>query len=151
MAPMEPEAENRRRPEYSASWRIHSDMLALADLRAALGEPTNGHDRGDLISPGRSDARRPHSFWSLGSGLPRTEPLEAHVGALLVAAEERRDALERLRPDVRTSFFCGVFRHDQWSPVEAAETVVFGCGFILTPDILRRLADLAMPFECDIY
>lgn len=148
---MDAEETNRRRPEYSGSWRVHSESLGLADLRGALGEATNSHNRGDLVSPGRSDARFPHSHWALDSGLPRTEPLEAHVEALLVAAEQRRDGLNHVRAEVRTDFFCGAFRHDQWSPVEAADNVVFGCGFVLAPTILRRLAELDMPFSCDIY
>jgi len=146
-----PAREEPRRPEYSATWRVLSTSLGLADLSRALGDPTQGHDRGDLVSPGRSDARRSQSLWSLESGLPRTEPMEAHVAALLVAAERRRAGLARVRPDVRTDFFCGAFRHDQWSPVSAAGTVVFGCGFVLEPDVLRRLAELEIPFSCDLY
>ena len=87
----------------------------------------------------------------LESGLPRTEPLEAHVEALLAIAESRREALDRLRADVRTDFFCGAFRNDQWAPTDDGGTMVYGCGFTLDPVVLRRLAALEMPFGCDIY
>lgn len=140
-----------RRLEYSASWRIHSETLELAALRAALGEPTSGHSRGDLVSPGRSDARRAKSAWLLDSGLPRAAPLLAHVEALLDQVESRRPALARIRPEVSTDFFCGAFRNDQWVEGDDGTTTVYGCGFTLSADALRRLADLDMPFGCDIY
>jgi hypothetical protein len=144
------EDEATRRPEYSATWRVGSETLDLASLRAALGEPTSGHDQGDFVSPGRSDARRATSAWLLDSGLPRTAPLEAHVEALLSQAESRREALARIRPDVTTDFFCGAFRNDQWVAAEDGGTIVYRCDFTLDPDAMRRLADLDMPFGCDI-
>lgn len=149
---IEPEfPDEARRPEYSASWRVLSDDLDLPALRAELGDPTRGHSRGDLISPARNDARRGHSLWLLESGLPRTEPLEAHIEVLLSAAEGRHSRLLGLQDAIRTDFFCGVFRHDQWVPARPAGTIVFGCGFELSPPLLARLAALDMTLSCDIY
>ena len=143
--------EDARRPEYSGSWRVASEVLDLATLCDVLGEPTRGHSRGELVSPARSDARRPQSQWSLDSGLARTEPLEAHVEALVAAVDTRRGGLARIRSDVTTDLFCGVFRHDQWVAAKPAAMIVFGCGFVLSPALLARLAALEIPLSCDVY
>ena len=50
-----------------------------------------------------------------------------------------------------TDFFCGAFRNDQFTPAENDGFVVYGCGFTLNPDVMRRLAALDMPIGCDIY
>lgn len=150
VVPLDPDSVER--PEYTATWRVFSDDLPLAELCAALGEPSHSHDRGDLVSPRRPDGlRRKHARWSIETPLERSEPLERHIEALVDAAERRADALEALRPHVDTDIFCGVFRRDFGAESTTGGTIVFGCGGRFDVDLLTRLAALRLPVTLDVY
>lgn len=128
---------------YTASLRVFSATLALEEIVAALGEPTNSHRRGDPVSPRRDpDGRtRDHSGWFLkASGYETGQPLEDQIDELVGFAERRVEAIARIRPDCDIDLFCGAF---------AADTI--NCGVTLTPTLMARLAALDLAIYIDIY
>ena len=99
--------------EYTASLRVISETLGLAELTNRLGEPSEGHDLGDPISSSRPDSgRRKHAIWMLESGLDRTRPLDEHIEALVEAVEAQPEAFEAIREKSRIDVFCGLFSGD---------------------------------------
>jgi len=129
------------RHEYFAALRVISETLTLADLAAALGEPSEGYDIDEPLSRRDPDGpKRPNSRWSLSSTVDRTRPLDEHVGELVTFAEQHRDALDALQPDVRVDIFCGAFTMGD------AEG-----GFALEPALLRRLFELQVELVFDVY
>jgi Domain of unknown function (DUF4279) len=125
--------------EYTASLRVISDGVRLAELSAVLGELTSGHDIGDRV--GRGDAVRAHAFWGWEAGVERTRPLEEHVEPLVTFAEANRGALEQLRArGCRVDVFCGVF----------AEPMGDG-GWVFEAELSRRLGDLNLPVSFDLH
>jgi hypothetical protein len=67
-------------------------------------------------------------------------PLDEHIDELVVFAEIHRDALDSLRADCSIDIFCGVFSG------EGAQG-----GFALEPSLTRRLSDLQLAVEFDLY
>jgi hypothetical protein len=129
------------RHEYTASLRVWSETLGLAELTDQLGEPSKGHDVGDPISSRRPDSgRRKHAMWMLESGLDRTRPLDEHIEALLEAVEAQSEAFEAIREKSRIDVFCGPFSGD------GAQG-----GFTLEPQLSARLAALSLPVGFDVY
>jgi hypothetical protein len=129
--------------EYSASLRVMSDTLRLAELTAVLGKPTDGTDKGDPVVRSRPQGpKRPRSRWGLESQAPRTQPLDEHVAELAAYVEEHRDAFDSLRPHVRMDIFCGIFSADG--------SLTMG-GFTLGLDLLGRLVDLELPLRIEVY
>jgi hypothetical protein len=127
--------------EYTASLRVWSETLRLGELSDRLGPPTEGHDIGDLISSKRPDSgRRMQAMWMLDSGLDRTRPLDEHIEALVVAAEERAQALDAIRDECRIDIFCGLFSRN------GAQG-----GFTVDPQLSARLAALSLPIGVDVY
>lgn len=128
--------------EYSAALRVFSPTRRLADLTAALCEPTKSHDLGDPVS-GRnlSAPRREHSHWALEpTGLRTARPLDDQLAELVAFAEAHRTTLEDLRAEGLVDVFCGIFSG------EGAQG-----GFGLDPALMRRLAELDLRVTFDIY
>lgn len=126
--------------EYKASLRVFSDSLPLADLVAALGDPTESYDVGDQVSPRNPAGRRTNAYWSLTSRAQRTRPLDEHIAELVTFAEARNRELEALGDKVQIDVFCGVFAGDDAQG-----------GFTLGADLMRRLNALHLDVSFDLY
>lgn len=77
--------------------------------------------------------------WVLQSSLPQDRGMEEHLAVLLEFAESRADALRALLPDCRMDIFCGFSSGSGQG------------GFSLSPQLLRRLADLPLTLGLDLY
>jgi hypothetical protein len=129
------------RHEYTAALRVYSERLKFAQLEARLGKPSTGHDIGDPVSLQRPDGpKRRDAQWSLTSSIERGHPLDEHIDELVVFAEIHRDALDSLRADCSIDIFCGVFSGEDAQG-----------GFALEPSLTRRLSDLQLTVEFDVY
>ena len=126
--------------EYDATLRVFSERLTAAELRARLGEPSSGWDKGDPVSKRSPGAFRRNASWLLESGLDRTRSLSEHIEVLLDAVDARREGFDAIRPDCEIDVFCGL-----WSG-EATRG-----GPILWPDLLARLVELELPLSLDHY
>jgi hypothetical protein len=127
--------------EYTASLRVFSDTLRLADLVAVLGEPTASHDVGDpVLAKHPEGPRRPHARWSLQSRVPRIRPLDEHIGELVAFVEHHRASIDSLRDQARIDIFCGVFTDDDAQG-----------GFAFTSELIQRLADVDVDVTFDLY
>jgi hypothetical protein len=124
---------------YTASLRVLSTELPLAELVGILGEPTRGHDIGDPVSS-RSATTRKHSLWLLVADVDRSRPLEEHVERLVEFADGHRDHLASVRPrcDV-VDVFCGIFAADSQG------------GWQFSPALMQRLVVLDLPVVFDLY
>ncbi len=128
------------RHEYTAALRISSERLNLAEVEARLGKGTDGRDIGDPVMPRRPDGpRRRQTHWSMNSAIARTRPLDEHIDELVTFAESHRESLESLQADCQIDIFCGVF------------SGVGQGGFAIEPSLSRRLGDLKLAVEFDIY
>jgi hypothetical protein len=106
---------------------------------AVLGSPTKSHDVGDPV--GRLGGVRKHASWALEASVGRTRPLDEHLEPLVVFAERHREELASLRAQgCRVDLFCGVF----------ADPDAQG-GWVFTPELSRRLAELELAVSFDLY
>jgi hypothetical protein len=138
---MSPEADEAPRHEYSATLRVSSQTLRLSQLTETLGEPSDGYDIGDPVSSRRPDSgRRRHSMWLLESGLDRTRPLDEQIEKLVAFVEAHRQIVDSLREQCTVDIFCGLFSGDGATG-----------GFIISPGLSTRLADVQLPVDFDIY
>jgi hypothetical protein len=138
---MSTEADEAPRHEYTASLRVSSQTLRLAELTATLGQPTHGHDIGDPVSSRRPNAAlHRHTMWLFESGLDRTTPVDKHIENLVAFVETHRQAVDSLRDQCMVDIFCGLFSGD------GAQG-----GFTIEPGLSARLANLQLPLDLDIY
>lgn len=127
--------------EYTASLRVFSESLALADLVAALGEPSRSYDIGDPVSPRRPDGpRRTVSYWCLRSQAPRTSPLDEHIAEPVTFVDAHSHELHVLRDKTQVDVFCGVFTGDGTQG-----------GFTLGADLMCLLGDLNLDVSFDLH
>jgi hypothetical protein len=126
--------------EYSATLGVYSETMSLADLTAALGEPTTGYDRGDQIGRVHKDLKRKHAGWFLESDGARVRKLEDMLADLALFMEEQAAAFETLGSRVERDIWCGIFSGEDAQG-----------GFNFSPDLTRRLADLNVWVIFDLY
>jgi len=102
--------------------------------------PTHTHHQGDMpqASPRSSAAPSPykHGMWSLRSGLPPDEPLEAHLEQLLSTLEVHQPEIKSLSAKNRVYFGCDLF-----GPI----------GLDLSADTLTRMGSLGATFGVTVY
>lgn len=90
---------------YGASLRVSTALRDCAALTGVLGvAPDACFERGEPFSRRRPGARREEALWSVRSGLPAAEPLEAHLRAVL--ARVPAACLRDLPDDCSASWFC---------------------------------------------
>ncbi len=108
-----------------------SEALSLAPSKAhEAGEPRSQRDERPWVN----------AMWSLHSNLPWTQPLSNHLAQLCDAVEDKRAALKRLSDrGYSMDFFCFV-------EVENGQG-----GVLLTPEVLRRLAEIPVELDLHIY
>jgi uncharacterized protein DUF4279 len=104
-------------------------------VTAIMGvEPTTAWVKGEQYAAGGPSLRRTFSRWSLSSGLPRTEPVERHLEALLAKLEPRQKEIKEIA--ARFPVMIGVAHAHEHHP-----------GFHLEPPILERLARVGLPVD----
>ncbi len=102
-------------------------------------EPTEAWVKGEHYDAPSPGARRTHNRWALKSGLDEAEPLEAHLGALLVRLEPKRAEISQIA---------------QRFPARIGVAQYFyevNPGFRLEPEVLERFAALGLPIDFDQY
>jgi len=97
---------------------------------AAAGEPL----------PGRPTMRRKYGRWEYGSPLPVTEPVAAHLNALLPMLEERAELIRMLHSKYAALLQCVIYVREGCNP-----------GFDLPGELLGRVAALGLSLDFDIY
>jgi hypothetical protein len=103
-------------------------------------EPTKAWVKGDRYLSGSPAARRTHSRWSLSSGLRDTEPLEAHLVALLAKLEPLQSQLDQLKLRYSAQIGIAQYFYAEVNP-----------QFRLEIELLGRLARLGLPLYFDQY
>jgi hypothetical protein len=138
---MASEANEAPRHEYSATLRVSSETLRLTELTERLGEPSDGYDIGDPVSSRRLESgRRRQSMWLLDNGLDRTRPLDEQIAKLVAFVEGHRQTVDSLREQCTVDIFCGLFSGHGATG-----------GFIISPGLSSRLANVQLPVDFDIY
>jgi hypothetical protein len=145
------------RPRYAASLRVCSEERPLSELTERLGEPTRGHDGGDLVKSEQQPGGPAHgrAVWLRESGLDPAEPLERHIDALLGFAEQRADVFADLRPRCALEIYCGVLRGDEEAeaqiiPAQNGGCRMLACGFNLSAELMQRLSALGFALCVDV-
>jgi hypothetical protein len=121
---------------FFAVFEFGDDLDAVTS--AMEHAPTEAWLRGDP-TPGHPTAKRTHSRWTLSSGLPTNETFEVQLAALLIQLESRAD---RVRA-VMSRWSAGV--------MVAIYTSMANPGMHLSATDVRRLAELGLPIDFDIY
>jgi hypothetical protein len=109
------------------------EVSTLLDLK-----PTHAHLRGERKSP-RVAKAWVSSHWSLTSPLSNEEEIPKHLRWLLDLLEPRAQTLKGISKRFRVDFFCGFASENGQG------------GFTLDTDTLRRIAELGIPMELDLY
>ena len=109
-------------------------------VSAMMGmEPTKAWVKGEHYVTASPDARRTHSRWTVDSGLDQTEPLEAHLSALLTKIEPRHAVIQQVAQRFPAHIGVAQYLHE------------VNPQFELKADILRRFASLGLPISFDQY
>lgn len=121
-------------------WPQEPGSGTAAAVSEVLGlSPSKSHEAGEPRSQ-RDDRPWANAMWSLHSDLPWTQPLSEHLARLCDALEGKREALNVLSENgYAMDFFCFV-------EVENGQG-----GLLLTPGILRRLGELPVELDLNIY
>ena len=115
---------------------IFGRSLDFEGITNALGvRPSDCHRAGDL-DPSRRPL--PRDLWSLGSPLPRTEPLDAHIKWLFRALEPCFPVLRQLTERAEVRSFCGILAEGD------------RCGFRVSSEALRFFVELTIPMEISL-
>ena len=102
-------------------------------------EPTKSHEAGDARSQ-RDSRTLGNAMWQLHSDLPWERPLSDHLEQLCSAMQGHREALRRLTQDgYAMDVFCFV-------ELENGQG-----GVLISPELLRKLGDLSLELDLDIY
>ena len=109
-------------------------------VSAMMGmQPTKAWVKGERFLPKYPDARRTHSRWVLSSGLDKTEPLEAHLEAILTRLEPMRAQIEQVAKRFPVEIRVAQYLHE------------VNPQFGLEADVLRRFANLGLAIQFDQY
>ncbi len=124
---------------FRASLIISGEQPPPDQISALLGlRPTRTHTRGESRT-GRSGAVWDHSVWILRSPLSDDSEPSEHIAWILDVVEPRLGVLREISKAARVKLFCG-FSSDNGQG-----------GFTLDAAMLRRLAELGVPFVLDLY
>ena len=127
---------------FSASFVVTSTNLTPEEIARRLGHaPTRVHHVGDPVSrrPPSSAHTHKHHYYGLHSGLRDSQPMEAHLEALLSLLEAKAEVVAGLSREAKISFWCGFSSGNGQG------------GFTLSPSVLQRLARLGVEVSLDLY
>ncbi len=121
--------------------RIGSRTHTAAHVTAMLQTtPTDQHERGSPVRSRRPTTRvREESFWILESGVADDQPLDEHCAQLLDLVEEKLPLFQSFVPDYYMEIRCAFSSEGGQG------------GFVLGPDLLRRLTLVPLALVVSLY
>lgn len=124
-------------------FRIHlnvcGDDLVPDEITAGMGvAPTQIQLKGEALNP-RTRRTAPTNRWSFSCPLPMTTPPVEQIEWMLQLLELRLEWIRGLQRSYRLEFFCGYGSANGQG------------GFVLSAELLRRLAECGIPWELDLY
>ncbi len=124
----------------AVSFRVCGDDLEPDEITSALGyAPSTSYRKGDLISPGRSDAIRKCGMWILKEPDSAPEEIDRQVEHLLSKLTNNLAIWDSLGQRYQVDLFCGFFMDTR------------NQGFTLSVETLRSLAERRIAPGFDIY
>ena len=118
------------------SFQVFSPNLLPEDVARNLGEPDHLHRLGDYPHNDLRYSAYKHGMWSIDSKVPVGQPLEVHLDSLLSILEPKQGYIKSLGRIATVDFYCDLFGQ---------------IGFQLSPQILKRIADLGAALGVTVY
>ena len=124
-------------PRTTVTFRAFSPNLSPEEVTRNLGEiPDHVHHPGDHPKNNPKFAAYRHGMWLIHSKVPADQPLEVHLDSLLSILEPKQAYVRTLAQHATIDFYCVLF----WQS-----------GFELSPQTLKRLANLEATFGVVVY
>ncbi|MDV4146332.1 MULTISPECIES: DUF4279 domain-containing protein [Shimia] len=129
---------NAQEDRQYAYFRVTSEH-PLNDLESRLGmTPIRFWNKGDIVERGGRKFRRRQSSFQVESGLKESDPLVDHILTLHDKLEPKAEELSSLDDRCRCAIVCVSY---------SAQSMELS----LSSEILRRIADLSLDIEFDLY
>lgn len=127
--------------EFSArthvSIRIFAPNLLPEDITQNLGlTPDHLHHQGDYPRNNPKLSAYKHGMWSLNSKVSEDQPLEVHLDNLLTILEPSQKFITSLAQHATVDLYCVLYSQN---------------GFQLSPQIMKRMAELSIIFGVVLY
>lgn len=124
----------------SAAFCAHSDTLSPEQMEAIIElPPTRSHRIGEPRSKRTNRGAYDQHYYSIQSTISDSEPLDKHIEEILSMLERRMDRVKQLASEASLSLFCGFSSGNGQG------------GFVLSPLLLSRLAELGLAVVLDLY
>jgi hypothetical protein len=124
----------------SAAFCAHSDTLPPEQMEVIIGlPPTRSHRIGEPRSKRTYRGVHDRHYYSVQSKISDSEPLEKHIEEILSMLEPRIDRVKHLASEASLCLFCGFSSGNGQG------------GFVLSPSLLSRLAQLGLEVVLDLY
>ena len=125
------------KPRTLVSFRIFAPGLDPRQVTEVLGlTPDSSHLQGDYPRNNPKYSAYKHGMWSLRSKISPDEPLSVHLEHLLSVLEPKQEQILSLSKENDVDFYCGLFSQ---------------IGFELSPDLLKRIANLGASLGVSVY
>jgi hypothetical protein len=124
----------------SVAFCAHSVTLLPEQMEAVIGiPPTRSHKIGEPRSMRTNGGVYDRHYYSIQSTISDTEPLDKHIEQILSMLERRVDRVKQLASGASFSLFCGFSSGNGQG------------GFVLSPLLLSRVAELGLEMVLDLY
>jgi Domain of unknown function (DUF4279) len=124
----------------TAALRVSGDDLDPDEITHILGAaPSFSYRNGDLISPGRSEAKRKCGMWLLESAEAEPEDYHAQIAAILSKLTRDLKVWHRLADKYQVDFYCGFFMDTT------------NQGFTLSLQTMTTLAERRIEIGFEVY
>lgn len=125
----------------SATLRVISESRSVRDITQLLNtEPSRSVEKGTRLSWSNPNSALSMEFrWLLDSGLPDSEPLNAHIMKLASYVETNMATLNSLRSDCEIDLWCAFASGNEQG------------GFILDATLLKKLTVIPINLVIDLY
>jgi len=130
-----------KRNENKVYFRLH-DFEGEPDeiTKKLLLNPTNSWKKGDVIPNRKGDIRRKQSTWELMSSRDVGDSIEDHLESLLNQIEKNQAVFKQMIKKYSSELSIVMYLYDDFNP-----------GINLKPNIIKRIADLELEIDFDIY
>jgi len=127
--------------EYPArthvSIRIFAPNLLPEEITQNLElTPNRTHHQSDYPRNDSKYSAYKHGMWMLNSNIPEDQPLEEHLNSLLTLLEPKKSYIQSLAKHATVDFCCTLYAQN---------------GFQVSPQLLKRIADLEITFGVTVY
>jgi ribosomal protein L19 len=124
----------------AVSLRVFGDDLEPDEITTVLGSsPSTSYRKGDLISPGRSDAIRKYGMWILKAPDSEPDDFKTQVDQLLSTVTQDFAVWRSLGQRYQVDLFCGFFMDTR------------NQGFTLAVQTMRALLERGVEPGFDVY